>query len=112
MKIAVTTQGTNLNSPLAPRFGRCPYFIIYDDEKGPFEVVENSGAPVGGGAGLRAAELLSEQGVEVVLTGSVDPHAQRGLETAGIQVYIQTGGTVEESIAAYIEDKGSCELKG
>ena len=41
MKICFTSQGKELSSPVDPRFGRASYFIIYDDEDGSCEVVDN-----------------------------------------------------------------------
>ena len=57
MKIAVSAQGPDLNSPVDPRFGRAAYFIIYDTDSRGFDVlrnVENAGASQG--AGIQAAQ--------------------------------------------------------
>ncbi|MDH3882088.1 MAG: dinitrogenase iron-molybdenum cofactor biosynthesis protein, partial [Desulfobacteraceae bacterium] len=41
MKIAVTSQGTNLDSQVDPRFGRAAYILIVDTETFDFEVLDN-----------------------------------------------------------------------
>ena len=41
MKIAVSSQGKNLESPLDPRFGRCAYFLIVETDDMSFEAVHN-----------------------------------------------------------------------
>ncbi|HDL08740.1 MAG TPA: dinitrogenase iron-molybdenum cofactor biosynthesis protein, partial [Desulfobacteraceae bacterium] len=43
MKIAVTSMGTDLDSPVDPRFGRAAYIIIVDLETFSFEVLDNGG---------------------------------------------------------------------
>ncbi|MDD4519212.1 MAG: NifB/NifX family molybdenum-iron cluster-binding protein [Limnochordia bacterium] len=105
MKIAVSSQGKDMTAAVDPRFGRCRYFIIYSDEDGSFEVVENAGVEASGGAGVRAAELLSDHGVDVLLTGTIGPNAQQGLRAAEIAVYTQAEGTVQGAISAYNEGK-------
>ena len=41
MKIGISSTGTSLESNVDMRFGRCPYFIIYDTESNDFEHIEN-----------------------------------------------------------------------
>ena len=41
MKVAISSTGKDLNAPLDPRFGRCPYFIIVETEDMTFEVIAN-----------------------------------------------------------------------
>ena len=40
MKICITSQGKVLDSKIETRFGRSPYFIIYDTNTNDFEVIE------------------------------------------------------------------------
>ena len=41
MKIAVTSTGRELDSPVDPRFGRAAYFLVVDSENFDFEVLDN-----------------------------------------------------------------------
>lgn len=98
MKIAITSQGKDLNAEVDPRFGRCQYFIIYDAETGDFEAVENTSMSLGGGAGIQSAQTLSEKGAEAVLTGNVGPNAFQTLSAAGITIYAGVSGKVSEAV--------------
>ncbi len=51
MKLCITSQGDELSADVDPRFGRAPYFIIYDDETKEHEVVNNEQKINAGGRG-------------------------------------------------------------
>ena len=102
MKIALTASGETLESPVDPRFGRAPKFIIYDTESGEFEAVDNSqNMNAASGAGIQAAQNVSELGPEVLLTGHCGPNAFRTLSVAGIKVIVGAEGTVAEAIEQF-----------
>ena len=101
MKIAVTADGPDLDSRVDPRFGRCAYFVLVEQEDMSFEAVENPNASLGGGAGIQSAQLVSEKGAEVVLTGNCGPNAYSTLQAAGIQVVVGATGTVSEALEAF-----------
>jgi predicted Fe-Mo cluster-binding NifX family protein len=108
VKIAITSQGDNLEASVDPRFGRCAYFIIIDPETEEFEAVLNSSADAMGGAGPQAAQTIADEGAEEVITGNVGPNAFQTLRAANIKIYQVASGTVKETLAKY--KKG--ELKG
>ena len=101
MRIAVSASGLNLDTEVDPRFGRCQYFIIVDPDKMEFEVVENSGALAGGGAGVATAQMIAGKGVEAVLTGNCGPNAFQVLSAAGIKVVIGVSGKVRDAVQGY-----------
>jgi len=49
MKIAVSSDGENLDAQLDPRFGRCRFFLVVNPDDLSFEAIVNEGA-AGGGA--------------------------------------------------------------
>ncbi|MHB1274765.1 MAG: NifB/NifX family molybdenum-iron cluster-binding protein [Candidatus Humimicrobiaceae bacterium] len=101
MKIAITSTGTSLDSNVDPRFGRCPYFIIYDIDNDTFEAIENASRQAMGGAGIQAGQLIASKNVEAVFTGNFGPNAFRVLQTAKIKTYSGVSGTVREAIEKY-----------
>jgi len=102
MKIAVTSQGTSLDSPVDPQFGRCRYFVIVDDATGQVETVDNAANREAlQGAGTQSARTLLDRGVQVVISGHVGPKAFSALQTGGAQIFQGASGSVREAIAAY-----------
>jgi predicted Fe-Mo cluster-binding NifX family protein len=101
MKICVTSRGTDLTSPIDPRFGRCAYFIIVDTESQDFEAFENTQAQSGGGAGIQSGQFVADKGAGAVLTGHVGPNAHQTLRAFGIEIFTGLAGSVEEAVSKY-----------
>ncbi|MGB9794300.1 NifB/NifX family molybdenum-iron cluster-binding protein [Caldisericum exile] len=98
MIVAITSSGNTLDSIVDPRFGRCPYFIIVDTDTMQFKVIENSGMGRQGGAGVNAAQLLVDEGVQVLISDNVGPNAEQALKSVGIRIITGVSGTVREVI--------------
>jgi len=98
MKVAVSSTGPGLDSPVDPRFGRCKYFIIADSDTMEFESTENPNVMASGGAGISTAQMIASKGVKVVLTGNCGPNAYQVLSQAGIQIIIGVTGLVRDAI--------------
>lgn len=106
MKIAVTSTGPDLTSEVDPRFGRAAYLLIVDSDEFTFETIDNKeNVNALKGAGIQAAQTLSEKGAEVLLTGFCGPNAFKALDAAGIKVANDAGGTVKAAVDAYIAGK-------
>lgn len=102
MKLCITASGQSLDDRMDPRFGRCDYFIITDTDGAQFEVVQNPAVSTGGGAGIQAAQLVANKGVETVLTGNVGPNAYNTLSAAGIKIVVGLAGiTVRQAIDGF-----------
>jgi len=86
-KIAVSSEGPTLDSPVDPRFGRAAGFVIIDPETMAFEYVDNGASQaMNQGAGIQTAELMTHHDVGVVLTGYVGPKAFHSLSAVGIKI--------------------------
>ena len=96
MKICITAAGPSLDSEMDPRFGRCQYFVFVDSETLTFKAVENPSIGATGGAGIQSAQLVVNQGVEVVITGNVGPNAFTTLQAGGIKILTGATGKVLE----------------
>jgi predicted Fe-Mo cluster-binding NifX family protein len=101
MKIAVTSTGNTLDSPIDPRFGRCQFFVFVDPETMEFEATENEAVMATGGAGPQAAQFIANKGAETVITGNVGPNAASSLAAAGIKVFVGARGTVKETVSLF-----------
>ncbi len=102
MKIAFTTSGDALESPLDSRFGRAPKFLVYDLEAGAFEVVDNElNMNAAQGAGVQSAEKVARLGARALVTGHCGPKAFRVLSAAGVKVYTTDAATVAEALDRY-----------
>ncbi len=101
MKIAVTANGAGLDAAASPVFGRCPYFVFVETETMEAESVANPAAAAGGGAGIQAAQFISNHGAKAVISGNVGPNAFNVLRTAGVEVYAFAGGTVRQAVEAF-----------
>jgi predicted Fe-Mo cluster-binding NifX family protein len=106
MKIAVTSQGTDLNARVDPRFGRAAYVVIVDSESNNFELIDNS-ANVNAmkGAGIQAASNVVNAGAEVLLTGHCGPNAFKALQAGKVAVSNGAAGTVGEAVKSYLDGK-------
>ena len=102
MKIAVSSTGTDLDSPIDPRFGRAPYLVVVDPQTLDFEVVDNAAnMNAAKGAGIQAAASVSQKGANALLTGHCGPKAFQALTAAGIKVANDVSGTVRDAVASY-----------
>jgi predicted Fe-Mo cluster-binding NifX family protein len=101
MKIAISSTGPEPDAQVDLRFGRCKCFILVDDKAEDFESLDNQAAALGGGAGLQAAQMIADAGVEVVITGNIGPNAINVLKVAGIKAYHCGPGTVRKALQKF-----------
>jgi predicted Fe-Mo cluster-binding NifX family protein len=101
MKIAISASRGDVNAPVDPRFGRCPYYVFIDTETNAAEIVQNQAAMAGGGAGIQAAQSVVEQGATAVITGHMGPNAFQVFDAAGVTIYTATHLTVSQAVDAF-----------
>jgi len=102
MKVAVTSQGREITSPVDPRFGRARFFAVIDTESGQFTAVDNSlNLNAAQGAGIQAGRQVVALGAAAVVTGHVGPKAFAALRAGGVQVYTGAAGTVAEAVQQF-----------
>ena len=106
MKIAVSAMADNLDAQVDPRFGRCAYFIIAEIEEKKVKghkPIKNTGVQASRGAGITAAQIVANEGIEAVITGNIGPNAFNVLSQTGIKIYTGVAGvTVNAAIQKYI----------
>jgi predicted Fe-Mo cluster-binding NifX family protein len=108
MKILVTCKENNENCEIDPRFGRCLHFAVVDLESGEISFHDNSENASGRqGAGVGAAKLAADLGVEYLLTGNCGPKAFQVLEASGVKVVVGISGKLKEVVENFKNGKYS-----
>ncbi len=106
MKLAITSQGLDLDSQVDPRFGRAAYILIVDSETFDFEVVDNNeNVNAFKGAGIQAASIVNDKGAKVLLTGYCGPNAFKTLKAANIKVVNDVNGSIKETVKSFNDGK-------
>ena len=101
MRVAISSSGPDLDAHVDPRFGRCQCFVVVDPATEELEVLDNKAAMMSGGAGIQAAQMVANAGVDAVITGNLGPNASDTLEAAGLKVYLGVRGTVRQALQQY-----------
>ena len=106
MRIAITSQGEDLNSEVDSRFGRASKFLLVDTKSMAFEVIENlQSRDLPQGAGIQAAQNIIQHNPDAVLTGYCGPKAFKVLQAAGVKVVVGVRGKIEDAVQAYLEGR-------
>ncbi len=104
MKVAVTSYDKDITGRIDRSFGRAKWFVVVDTENDTVEDHSNmQNVNTAQGAGIQAAQNISNLGVDVILTGNVGPNAFRTLSAASIKIFVvgKNVETVEEAIAEW-----------
>ncbi len=98
MKIAIASEGQALESPVAERFGRCPFFLIIEDDGTLLEALSNEATKASHGAGGMAVQLIAAQGASTLIAPRLGPNATMALKASGIRAFEATGKTCGEAL--------------
>ncbi len=94
MKVMIPLSGPGLQFPVDPRFGRAPFFALVETEGGPEpEIIPNPYIYYPSAAGIAAAQLAIQRGVQAVVAPMVGPNASMVLASAGIRIIPSFPGT-------------------
>jgi predicted Fe-Mo cluster-binding NifX family protein len=105
MKISVSARGESLDSEVDPRFGRTAGFVLFDSETASADYLDNSAQQDSTkGTGVKAAQLIAKEGIQVLITGQLGPNAAQVLRKSGIKIYACSSGTVREAIQSLQEN--------
>ena len=101
MRVAITVDSPSDNAPVAPIFGRCAYYAVYDTDTDKIEFIPNSATMYPRGAGVQAAQQILSLGVQQVITAGIPgPNSSMILAQAGINVVSNFTGTVRDAVEA------------
>ncbi len=100
MKVCIPTNGNRgLDETVGEHFGRVPTYTIVDLDKNDVKVISNDSHHMGGRG--YPPELLTKEGVNVMLCSGLGRKAIGMFSDFGITVYIGAKGTVKDAIDAY-----------
>lgn len=105
MKIAIPVNEKKVESGVCMSFGRTPYFFVNDTEEKENLFIENTASKSTGGAGIKAAQIIVDNEVDVLLTPRCGENAAGVLQNADIKMYKTVGDSVSSNIEAYIAGK-------
>lgn len=108
MKILITSKGDSLDSLFDQRFARADYLLIIDDNtKNIIESKKNPWIQMAHGVGVKAANFVINEGIDIVISGSFGPNAYEILKEGNCKLYTSEKETIKETLDAYF----SGELK-
>lgn len=96
MKIAVTTEGTNIFQ----HFGQCKQFTMYETENSEIKGKTLLDAGENGHSAL--ATLLGANQVDLLICGGIGQGAKDALKSAGVQLVAGASGDIETAVKAYL----------
>jgi predicted Fe-Mo cluster-binding NifX family protein len=102
MLIAIPLNEMNNEDGICPSFGRAPYYLIYETDSKINTFIENTAANSQGGAGIKAAQLLIDRKIDVLITPRCGENAAEALKSAGVHIFKSVGDSVNENIASYL----------
>jgi len=106
-KIAISSMDADgLNSRVSGHFGRCPYFIIANIEDNTVIATEAVANPYAQHHQPgQVPQFISEQGVDVMLSGGMGRRAVDFFNQFGIEVATGAAGTVGQAVQAYLNGR-------
>jgi len=103
MKISMPVNDKVLETTVCQSFGRTPYFLIYDTETKEHSFIDNSAVASQGGAGIKAAQMIVDQNVDVLLTPRCGQNAAEVIKAAEIKIYKTMNDNIKNNIDAFAE---------
>lgn len=91
MKIAIAAEAQDLDAQVSYHGARAPYYLIFDKNGELLEVVSNPYSNAERGAGPKAAALLIQQGITLVVAAEFGGRFVSELEDGGLQLAQKTG---------------------
>lgn len=101
MKICIGSDGSDLNSKMAKRFGHANYYLIYDSLQ---KIIVNASINVHDEEKHDHKNLLDliDVGAEIFIVGNIGPHAFEILKSGGVKLFLARNITVSAAIEKYL----------
>lgn len=98
MKIAIASENKTIESELCPTPGRTPYYLIFENNK-LIKTLKNPFAVGGGGAGYGVVQMLSNEGVELIISGKFGDNIISALNEKNMKYKIVLDKTVKDTLS-------------
>jgi len=102
-KLAISSEGKNLSSKIAPLFDRASYFITVG--LGSFQAIKNPNANDSKDVGIQSAQFVVDKGAGAVLTNNISLEAMEELRKLNVSVYSGVSGTVSQALEWYMDGR-------
>lgn len=97
MKVAISSNGKDMDSMVSGSSGRAPYYLIFENGK-LIKSLKNPFRFGGGGAGFGVAEVLADENVELVISGKFGQNMIDTLQSKGIKFRELPNVAVKEAL--------------
>jgi len=101
MRVAIPIENESMEGQVCPSFGRTPFYLIYDDVSAETKYLVNEAAVASGGAGIKAAQLLVDEHIDVVITPRCGKNAAEVLQGASVKIYKSEGDMIKLNVEAF-----------
>ncbi|MEA3329951.1 MAG: NifB/NifX family molybdenum-iron cluster-binding protein [Nanoarchaeota archaeon] len=95
MKIAIASDGKDIESDISKKGGRAPYYLIFEDGE-LIETIKNPFAMGSGGAGFSVAYMLADKNVGLVIAGKLGGNMIQALKEKKLE-FKEAQGKVKDS---------------
>jgi len=96
MLIAIGSDGNEITSSVAKRFGHAAFYIVYNSDTKESEVVENLDEE----HSHSVLYKLIESGTEAFIVGNIGPHAFEILNSGNAKIFLARKMTAEQAVEA------------
>ena len=104
MRIAIPVNENSMKTNVCQSFGRAPYYLFYNTITKESEFLDNSAVVSQGGAGIRAAQVIADNGVKALITPRCGENAGLVLRNAEVLIYKSIPGSIQENIDAFVSE--------
>lgn len=105
MKIAIPAEEKSMDSNINESFGRTPYILLYNTITKESEFLDNSAVVAQGGAGVRVAQVVADNGIKALITLRCGENAEKALSSAEVLIYKGINETVKRNIEKFIAEE-------
>lgn len=105
MRITIPVNHESMDADVCASFGRAPYFLFYNSVTKEAYFLDNAAVASQGGAGIRAAQVIADHGVQALITPRCGENAEAVLKKANVFIYRSVAGTARENIDALLDNR-------